>query len=157
MHLQANGPQRRAIPASQDQISELLGEALVSAIRRAARLVRWATPRLILPAAGLYLIWLALPYLLLLGVLLVLVSRHRRDSRRRRRGIGVAELVIALVAANYGLRRQGRGFGPSWHPCEQCGHPIDKPSRARYCSEACRRYARLRRAAAAPELEEVPF
>jgi hypothetical protein len=114
-------------------------------------------PRLFLPGVGLYLIWLALPYLLLLGVLLVLVSRLRGGSRRRRRGTGVAELAIALVAARYSLRRQGRGFGPSWHPCEQCGHPIDRPSRARYCSEACRRYARLRRAAAAPELEEVPF
>jgi hypothetical protein len=138
-------------------VSGPLWAALVSAIPRIARFVRWATPRLFLLGAALYLIWLALPYLLVLGVLLVLVPRLRTGSRRRRSGTGLAALAIALVAAQYGLRRQGRGFGPSWHPCEQCGHPIDKPSRARYCSQACRRYARMRRAAAEPELDEVPF
>lgn len=35
-----------------------------------------------------------------------------------------------------------------WHPCAQCGAPIEHPSRAWYCSPACRRYARLRRYAA---------
>jgi hypothetical protein len=34
-----------------------------------------------------------------------------------------------------------------WHPCAQCGTPIEEPSRAAYCSHACRTYARLERAA----------
>jgi hypothetical protein len=108
-------------------------------------------------AAILFLLWQTLPYLLVLGTLLALVSRSRPRSRRRRASPGVAELVLALVAARYGLRRQGRSFGPSWHPCEECGHPIDRPSRAHYCSDACRRYARMRRSAGDPELTEVPF
>src|SRR5262249_28056198 len=32
-----------------------------------------------------------------------------------------------------------------WHPCAQCGRPIVEPSRAAYCSHACRSYARLER------------
>jgi hypothetical protein len=34
-----------------------------------------------------------------------------------------------------------------WHPCAQCGKPIEVPSRASYCSPACRTYARLEREA----------
>jgi hypothetical protein len=154
MQLQANGPQARAIPASRGRISGLLWTALVSAIPRAARCVRWATPRLLLPALGVYLLWRALPYLIGFATLWVLLARLRAP---RSRALPLAELLLALVAARYGLRRQGRGFGPSWHPCEQCGHPIDRPSRASYCSQACRRYARMRRSAADPELDEVPF
>jgi hypothetical protein len=67
-----------------------------------------------------------------------------------------------------------------WHPCAQCGAPIEAPSRAWYCSPHCRRYARLeqdarspdpwlaeraavrlgllaRASAADPELSEIPF
>lgn len=36
-----------------------------------------------------------------------------------------------------------------WHPCAQCGRPIVEPSRAAYCSHACRSYARLERDAEA--------
>jgi hypothetical protein len=111
MHLQANGPQARAIPAAGGQISGRLWAALVSAM-----------PRL------------------------------------RRRGTGLADFAIAQRVPRFGLRRQGRGFGPSWHPCDECGHPIDRPSRPRYGSEARRRFARLRGMAADdPKLEEVPF
>ncbi len=36
-----------------------------------------------------------------------------------------------------------------WHPCAQCGRPVEQPSRAAYCSHECRRWARLERQAAA--------
>jgi hypothetical protein len=38
--------------------------------------------------------------------------------------------------------------GP-WHPCAQCGRPIERPSRAAYCSHSCRQYALLERDAQA--------
>jgi hypothetical protein len=132
--------------------------AVVSTAPRAVGLVRWATPRLLLPAALLYLIWLALPYLLLTTVALAAFARLPGRHRRRGTAFALVEATIALIAAVYGLHRQGKRFGPSWHPCAQCGAPIDRPSRAAYCSAACRRYARLRREAAEdPELAEVPF
>jgi hypothetical protein len=49
------------------------------------------------------------------------------------------------------------------HPCGQCGRPIGAPSRAEFCSPACRRYARFereeteRRAAALERFGAVPF
>jgi hypothetical protein len=122
----------------------------------ALALARWSTPRLVLPALALSLLWLALPYLLIALVLIVVLSGRRGGRRRRSRGVPLVELV-ALVSAIYGLRRQGKSFAPSWHPCEECGAPIDRPSRANYCSAACRRYARMRREAGGPTLEEVPF
>lgn len=38
-----------------------------------------------------------------------------------------------------------------WHPCAQCGFPIEAPATAWYCSPACRRYARLERDAGSPD------
>jgi hypothetical protein len=38
-----------------------------------------------------------------------------------------------------------------WHPCAQCGTPIEAPSRAWYCSPHCRRYARLERDTRSPD------
>jgi hypothetical protein len=117
------------------------------------RLARWGTPRLLIPASAVYVVWRLLPYLMLLAFVSALLSR-RRGGRRRSPGLGLA--VFGLIGAYLGLRRQERNWGPSWHPCEQCGQPIERPSRAHYCSQACRRYARIRREAAAIA-EEVPF
>jgi hypothetical protein len=49
------------------------------------------------------------------------------------------------------------------HPCNQCGSPIGAPSRAAYCSPACRKYASLeraetgRKASALEAFGEVPY
>lgn len=68
-----------------------------------------------------------------------------RRSASRKGLIAVAfESTLALLLSAFGLARQGRRIGPSWHPCENCGAPIEKPSRAAYCSQACRRDANIR-------------
>jgi len=158
MQTQAIRPQRESTRAETDHSCARPRRPLAGVAWHAFRLTRWAIPRLLLPALALYLLWQLLPYLLLLLALTSLASRvGGRRQRGRGTGLRVAELALALLAAWLGLRRHGRTFGPAWHPCEQCGAPIDKPSRARYCSEACRRYTRLRHHAEAPEWDEVPF
>lgn len=75
------------------------------------------------------------------------VAAGIRPPRRRgsRTMIALAlESTLALVLSAFGLRRRGGRIGPSWHPCENCGAPIEKPSRAAYCSQACRRDANIR-------------
>ena len=59
-----------------------------------------------------------------------------------------------------GSRAEHRSPLPAgWHMCQnpQCQAPIGNHSRARYCSEPCRRYARLRLEAGSAALEEIPF
>jgi hypothetical protein len=148
-------PQRPAArrPPLFCSLSRLLAEARGRA-PGALALARRAAPRLLLAflaGLALYLLWQALPYVALLAAALAALRRRRRGGRS-----SFASALLGLLAAYLGLRRQGRSWGPSWHPCEQCGAPIDRPSRARYCSQACRRYARLRREAAAIA-DEVPF
>lgn len=58
---------------------------------------------------------------------------------RKRASKGVFELAVG-AAGGYLAGRHG-----STHPCGQCGVPIGAPSRAVYCSPACRRYAQLER------------
>lgn len=60
----------------------------------------------------------------------------------RRRGKSVAEVAAAGIGGYLVGRRGGET-----HPCAQCGAPIGHPSRASYCSPACRKYAALERAA----------
>ena len=81
-----------------------------------------------------------------------LLARMYLPARRRRPGKGVAialvESTFALALSAFGLTRTRGRIGPAWHPCENCGAPIDLPSRAAYCSQACRRDANIRSRAA---------
>jgi hypothetical protein len=64
-------------------------------------------------------------------------------SRRPNRLLSLAVLGLlyrAVVWLWQELRNLPHG---EWHPCAQCRAPIEAPSRAWYCSPACRRYARL--------------
>ena len=85
----------------------------------------------------------------------VAARRQRRVewkySRRRNRVLSLALLGL-LARAVVWLWQELRGLPHGqWHPCAQCGAPIEAPSRAWYCSPACRRYARLERDARSPD------
>lgn len=113
------------------------------------------------------------------GPLLVLAGalEWKRGSRRLL-GFALAGLMWRALVWLW-LELDGAPHG-RWHPCVQCGQPIEEPSRAWYCSPTCRRYARLERDARAfdphlarhalerlerlskpstpdPALEEIPF
>ena len=103
-------------------------------------------------------------FLVLVGpVLLALAAVEWKQARRRQRLLSLV-LVLLLARTARWLWRELRGSpqGGS-HPCGQCGVPIAAPSRAEYCSPACRRYAHLtraetaRRATALAQYGEVPF
>jgi len=81
--------------------------------------------------------------------LLVLAVAEGRPRRPRRDPVGLS-VITQLAHAVAWLWRElhGQPHGP-WHPCQQCGRPILEPSRAAYCSHACRSYARLERDAEA--------
>ncbi len=71
------------------------------------------------------------------------VIRAKLGIRKTRRsGKSLWEVGFASLAGYlFGARRR------DGHACLQCGHPIAAPSRAMYCSPACRKYAALERAA----------
>jgi len=120
----------------------------------------------------------ATPWLLVIA----LIEHRYGGAKRRRRLIGLACIAVLAYAARW-LWREMHGIPHrAWHACAQCGRPIEAPSRAAYCSHACRTYARLERDAldndpriaeraerrirnmrlrevahATPEWEEVPF
>src|SRR5438132_962676 len=65
----------------------------------------------------------------------------KRSRRKPPRLLGLALaglLARALVWLWRDLQNVPKG---DWHPCAQCGAPIEGPSKAWYCSPACRRYA----------------
>jgi hypothetical protein len=97
-------------------------------------------------ALSLLLITLATTLVALTPPLLVVAILQERRPRRRSRPLRV--LRNFWDAAAWSWRQLLRLPGSGWHPCEQCGFPIEPPSRARFCSAACRRYGRLRRLAA---------
>lgn len=69
----------------------------------------------------------------------------------RRRLLTFALLGLAVRALVW-LWQELRGLPHGrWHPCVQCGTPIEAPSGAWYCSPGCRRYARLERDARSPD------
>jgi hypothetical protein len=73
--------------------------------------------------------------------------KHSRRKRPRLLGLALAgPLAQAIVWLWQDLLDLPHG---EWHPCAQCGAPIEAPSQAWYCSPACRRYARLERDARA--------
>ena len=81
--------------------------------------------------------------------LILLAAVEWKTGPRRKRLLGLA-LATWLLWATVWLWRDLRGVPHGrWHPCAQCHAPIEEPSRAWYCSPACRRYARLERDAEA--------
>jgi hypothetical protein len=80
-----------------------------------------------------------------LGLLAVIEWKLQPPTRRKPRLIGLL-LIRLLLSALAWLWCELHGVPHRrWHPCVQCGKPIEAPSRAEYCSPACRRYARLER------------
>jgi hypothetical protein len=102
-------------------------------------------------AAGTALAVVAALLVLLGPALLVVAAMEWKHSRKQSRLLTLA-LVGCLARAVVWLWQELRGFPHGkWHPCAQCGVPIEAPSRAWYCSPACRRYARLERDARSPD------
>lgn len=95
---------------------------------------------------------LVIALLVLVGpALLVFTAVEWRHSRRHSRLLSLTLLGLLARAAVW-LWQELRNLPHSeWHPCAQCGAPIEAPSRAWYCSPACRRYARLERDARSPD------
>jgi hypothetical protein len=83
--------------------------------------------------------------------LLAVAAVEWKYTRRRNRMLSPALLGL-LGRGLVWLWQELRGLphGP-WHPCAQCGAPIEAPSQAWYCSPACRRYAPLERDARSPD------
>jgi predicted nucleic acid-binding Zn ribbon protein len=112
---------------------------------------RWLTWRRLQLATGGALV-LAAALLLFAGpALLVIAAVEWKYTRRRSRVVSLA-LFGLLARALVWLWKELRGLPHRhWHPCAQCGAPIEAPSRASYCSPSCRRYARLGRDARSPD------
>jgi hypothetical protein len=83
------------------------------------------------------------PLLLTVGVF------EWKSNHRRVLGLALLSLLGRSIVWLW-QDLQGIPQGP-WHPCSQCGSPIEAPSRAWYCSPFCRRYARLERDARSPD------
>jgi hypothetical protein len=84
-------------------------------------------------------------------LLLVVSAIEWKQARKGQRLLAlmlITQLIKAVVWLWLELHDAPHG---RWHPCAQCGRPIEAPSRAAYCSPACRRYARLERDAAAAD------
>jgi hypothetical protein len=91
------------------------------------------------------LLIVATPVLLVIA----LVESHQtaRDKRHRDQPAGLTAFITLLMAVRWLWQElHGLPHGP-WRPCAQCGRPIEEPSRAAYCSHACRSWARLEREA----------
>ena len=72
-------------------------------------------------------------------------------KQRHRRLLGLAVLGL-LARTDVWLWQEFRGLPHGrWHSCVHCGTPIEEPSRAEYCSPACRRVARLERERCSPD------
>jgi hypothetical protein len=98
-------------------------------------------------ATGLVLVAIVLlfvaPMLLALGAL--------EWKARHRRLLGLAILGL-LGRSSVWLWQELWGMPHGqWHPCVQCGSPIEAPSKAWYCSPLCRRYARVERDVRSPD------
>ena len=89
------------------------------------------------------LLVLASPLLLAVGAM------EWKRGKKRQRIIGLLLIALLIRTARW-LWCELRGVPHApWHPCAQCGRPIEEPSRASYCSQACRAYTRLERDAQA--------
>ena len=111
------------------------GNSLIRWILRHRRELAAATGPVLLVA----LLLAALPLLLAVAV----VEKRTTSTRKN---LAVLALVGFLARTAAWLWRDLRGLPHgAWHPCAQCGKPVEEPSRASYCSPECRRYARLER------------
>jgi hypothetical protein len=111
---------------------------------------RWQDRRRLALAAAVALTTAALllagpPLALFAAVEWKLAAKPHR--RRRLTGWAAAGLIWRAMVWLW-LELAEAPHGP-WHPCAQCGRPIERPSRAAYCSHSCRQYARLERDAQA--------
>lgn len=112
---------------------------------------RWLSWHRLEFAAGAALALIGALLVLVGPALLALAAIELKCSRRRSRLLSFALLGLlarAVVWLWQELRSLPRG---RWHPCTQCGAPVEAPSRACYCSPACRHYARLKRNARSPD------
>lgn len=106
---------------------------------------RWLSWHRLQIAAATGLVAVAAVLLFTGPALLVVAAVEWKYSRRRSRVLGLALLGLlarALVWLWQELRNVPHG---PWHPCAQCGAPIEAPSQAWFCSPACRRHVRLER------------
>jgi hypothetical protein len=112
---------------------------------------RWLRWHRLQIAAAACLTALAAVTLVASPLLLAATALEWKYSRRRSRLISLA-LVSGLARMALWLWQELRGLPHGrWHPCVQCGTPIEAPSRAWFCSPGCRRYARLERDARSPD------
>lgn len=112
---------------------------------------RWLWSRRLQIAAATCLIGIVAVFLVASPALLAGATLEWKYTRRRTRLLSVA-FVGLLVRAAVWVWQELRGLPHGqWHPCVQCGASIEAPSRASYCSPACRRYARLERDARSPD------
>lgn len=112
---------------------------------------RWLSWHRLQIAAVTALISVAALLLFTGPALLVAAALEWKYSRRPNRLLSLAVLGVfsrTVVWLWQELRNLPHG---EWHPCAQCGAPIEAPSQAWYCSPACRRYARLDRDARSPD------
>jgi hypothetical protein len=110
---------------------------------------RWLTWHRYQLAAATALILVAAVLLGGAPLLLTVGAFEWKSSHKRLLGFAVAGLLTRSIVWLW-QELWGTPHGP-WHPCAQCGAPIEAPSRAWYCSPLCRRYARLERDAQAPD------
>jgi len=89
--------------------------------------------------------------LLLCSAPLLLAIGAIEWKARHRRLLGLAILSLLLRSVVWLWQELRNVPHRRWHPCAQCGAPIEAPSRAWYCSPLCRRYARLERDARSPD------
>jgi hypothetical protein len=110
---------------------------------------RWLTWHRYQVALATGLVLVAVLFLSSAPVLITIAAFEWKASHRRLLGLAVLGL---LVRSTVWLWEElwGSPYG-QWHPCAQCGAPIEAPSKAWYCSPLCRRYARLERDARSPD------
>ena len=112
---------------------------------------RWLSWHRLQLAAATGLVGVAALLLFSGPALLIVAAVEWKYSRRRSRVLSLALLGL-LARALVWLWRELRNVPHDpWHPCAQCGAPIEAPSRAWYCSPGCRRQARLEREARSPD------
>lgn len=86
-------------------------------------------------------IWHALLALAAMRLAWVVMRAKLGIRKQAKSGKSLWEVGFATLAGYlFGARRHG------FHGCGKCGAPIQAPSRAIYCSPACRNYAALERA-----------
>jgi hypothetical protein len=110
---------------------------------------RWLTWHRYQLALASGLVFVAALFLFAAPVLLAVGAFEWKSSHRRLLGLALLGLLGRSIVWFWEELR-GAPHG-QWHPCAQCGSPIEAPSRAWYCSPLCRRYARLERDARSPD------